>query len=125
MPARQQEHGAACANEGHRHVRLGVPDVTLGAEKLIGALAKGNGSAPFDQFVNGAYCQCDADTQESGHLAPAYIVTANQDFSGDHGWHEVLHEMADFVVRVAGAAQQVLQPVAQRDAGVGLGTTTD
>src|SRR5574343_1805594 len=74
VPVRKQGDGGGRADQRHQHVRLRVPDITLGTEKFVGALAEADCGGPFDQFVAGADRQRNADAQEAGHLAAAHVV---------------------------------------------------
>src|SRR5829696_4308871 len=108
------------ADQGEEHVPLGVPDVALGAEEVCRGRAADHGGPPFDELVEGAEGEAGAGDQEEEPAVPLERGPAQQHLADQDGRHEALGEVAQAVVVVAGEAQEVAHPEAERHPGVGI-----
>ncbi len=122
VQAREQDERCHRSDQGQQHVRLGVPDITLGAKEIFRTLTKRDGGAPFDQLIARADCEHDADDQKGEHPATEPIAAAKQHLTRGQGRHEALEKVTDLVVGIALQAEHLLHLEAERHPRIGVGT---
>ncbi len=60
----EHNQGQGCPDQRQEHVSLGIPNIPLGAQELACRLPQDKGAPPFEQFVDGAEGQANANDQE-------------------------------------------------------------
>lgn len=121
MPTREQQECGDGADQRGEHIGLGIPGIALGAEKLVGPLAKGQGRPPLDELIEGTDRQHDAEDDEGQHPSAPHISPADEDLPGDECRDQTLEEMADLVVGVPRQTEQVGDLEAKGHPGIGVG----
>jgi len=97
----EHNHAQGCPGERQKHVPLGIPDIPLGSQELIGRFPQNESAPPFKQFIEGAERQGNTNNQERQPLTVPEGRAAYQNFPGQKGGDEPLSEMTQAVVVVA------------------------
>ena len=118
MDTAKDEQRRAPTDQSPEHIRLRIPLVALGTQELVRALTEKNGGGPFDQLVQGADRQDDADDEKREHPCPANEPPSKQDLPGDQRRNQALEEVTDLVVGIATELQEVGKPEAKGYPGV-------
>jgi hypothetical protein len=122
MKLRQEELRGHRADESEEHVPLGIPGIPLGSEEGIGGLPHDERSPPLDELVEGAEGETDADDEEEQPLPGPERRLPEENLPGKDRRNKPLGEVPEAVVVVSSEVEQVLNPEAERDLGVGVVT---
>ena len=90
MHATQQQQRAQRAEQGPAHVRLRVPDVSLGPQEGIGGLVGQQRHPPLDQLVEGAQAETKRHDEKVAPASGIEDTKANDKFTRDHRGYEPL-----------------------------------
>ena len=90
----------------HRHIRLRVPYVTLGAEKTLGRIARRDGNTPLEQLIQSAESKTNRNHKKIEPIAPIDDGIANQNFPRDDRRYEALGKVPELIVVVSLPAQE-------------------
>ncbi len=101
MPAAQREYRNKGACQRAEHIRLRIPFITLGAEKVIGVFTERQRHPPLNQLIKRADGERHAADQTRQHLRPEPVTAARQHFPRRHRDNEPLQNMPEAVIRVA------------------------
>ena len=120
MPRSEDPHREGGAEESAEHVRLGIPDETLGTEESVGGLTEQDRRAPFEDLVGRAESPGEADARPGGQAYGAGRRPTEQPFADHQRRDDALHQVTETVVRIARLPQPLGHPCSGRHFGVGV-----
>ena len=103
------------ADKGEPHVFLGIPNVTLHAEKFSGTVAKELGGDPLDQFAACADAERGKDNQKEKRGAAPHLNGSPRHFARKERHGHALQKVADTVVVIATEVELFFEPIKGRD----------
>ena len=122
LPAAHEEQRASRADQGHEHIFLRVPDIALGAEECEGRLAGNQRGYPFEQLIKRADSHTDEKHDPDPPAARTHNPQPNEQLARDQRRDKSLHEMSKPIEMISMPAKVRLDPIKERDAGVGIMT---
>src|SRR5437763_13763122 len=122
MDRGNKDERGRCSDQRHAHIALGVPNVALSAEKVVGGGSAEQCGPPFDQFVKRANSQANRENKKRQPIRSRENIEPQQNFASDDRRNEALHEMAEPVIVVALPGEKRAEPIEQWHASVGVMT---
>src|SRR3569832_1686851 len=120
VAAREGQLRGEGTDEGAKHIPLGVPNIPLCSQKIIGRLSLHLSGPPLKQLVERAKCQADGGHEEKEPLAGIKGRASKEHLPGQNGGNESLGEEAESIIVIAGEMEEILNPEADWNPRIGV-----
>jgi len=122
LPKTHQEQSADCADQGHAHIFLRVPNVALRPEEGVGSRASDHCGGPLEQFVKGADAHADEDDDGKSPTARCDYAQSDEKFASDQCRDKSLGKMSESIEVIALPTEQRFEPGEKRDPRISVMT---
>lgn len=120
VAARKGQLRGEGTDEGAKHIPLGVPNIPLCSQKIIGRLSLHQSGPPLKQLVECAKCQADRGHEEKEPLAGMEGCASEENLPGQNGGNKSLGEVAESIIVIAGEMEEILNPETDRNPRIGV-----